>query len=104
MQQEYRIETDRGFIRIAAVDRQEAEMLARCDGYLVRRGTSMQIDKITLIFSKYGPDVALLYTNLPPSMWPYQEGPPLKLDMAAGTGAKYLEENFPGVPVKVIEA
>jgi hypothetical protein len=59
------------------------------------------IKKITLILSG-GPDEALIYVDLPPTMWPYDNDPVFRLDLAYDTGFKYCSENFPNVPFELI--
>lgn len=64
----------------------------------------IEIKQITIIEAEYGGDDVFLHTNLAPSIWPFEQSPTLKLACAKGTGRKYASDNFPGVPVVIVEA
>ena len=63
--------------------------------------TKFKINKIVLL--KRGCDTAFLVTDLPPSIWPYNENVRLKFELASDLSEKYLAENFPDVPVEIID-
>jgi len=43
-----------------------------------------------------------LNTNLPCGTFPFHGEATIRLDIAKGTGKKYCETNFPGVPINMI--
>ena len=68
-------------------------------------GAAMQIDitSIMVLTGGGGTDRITLRTNLPPSLWPWTEPLSLSAEVAHGAGEQYVWDNFPGVPVQVID-
>jgi len=65
----------------------------------------MIIEKITVIVPDKGrPDVILLYTNLPPTEFPFNESAVAKMAIANGHGEKYCSDNFPNIPTRIISS
>jgi len=54
---------------------------------------TIEIESVTIVTS-HGTDVILINTTLPNSVWPFEGGTTLKVEAAAGTGEKWLHENF----------
>lgn len=66
---------------------------------------TVQVTSITLLHSSHRADIIYLHTTLPPgcpAVDPLAES--LTLTVAAGTGEVYVQTNFPGVEVEVINA
>jgi hypothetical protein len=63
----------------------------------------MNILKIKLLTNKRGTDTLFLYTDLPPSIFPYKENAVLKLELANATGKQYCIDNFKDLPIEIIE-
>lgn len=51
---------------------------------------------------KFGPDIVILDTDLPPSTFPYDETPFVTFKVAAKRGEIYVQENFPNIPYTMI--
>jgi hypothetical protein len=58
------------------------------------------ITSITIVVQ--GLDFVYLRTDLPPTVWPWNEPATLRLEAARGTGLDYCKKNFPGIPVEVV--
>ena len=64
----------------------------------------MKILSITIIRDKEN-EFLYLNTDLPQPLWPFEKsGAQFRMSMALGFGKKYVEEHFPNVPVKIINA
>lgn len=62
----------------------------------------MKITKITIILIDDVSDCVLLYTDLPPSTWPWKISPYLKLDCSFNSGEEYVKKNFPNIDYNII--
>lgn len=60
----------------------------------------MKIQKIHIVTGR-GPDTVCLWTDLPPSYWPWDQTPGVYFDCAANTAIEYVAKNFAGIPVEV---
>jgi hypothetical protein len=63
----------------------------------------MNILKIKLLTDTQGTDIIFLYTDLPPSIFPYTENAVLKLELANATGQQYCINNFKDLPIEIIK-
>ena len=62
----------------------------------------MNITKITLIRSKFHSDKLILYTDLPPTTYPFNERATMTMEVSAGDGLSYCRFNFTDIPVTEI--
>lgn len=62
----------------------------------------MRITSITIIKSQET-DTLFLETDLPCGTWPYKGFQSLKTEVAHGSGEQYVRDNFPGVPLKIVD-
>lgn len=60
----------------------------------------MNITHITVVTGT-GPDVIFLDTDLPCGTYPFEGNQHLRMDVAADTGKRYVEEHFSDVPVRI---
>lgn len=63
---------------------------------------TFKIKSITILTGR-GSDEIGLETDLPNEVSPCQGNACLTVHVSRGTGKDYCEQNFPGIPVKVIE-
>jgi hypothetical protein len=59
----------------------------------------IEITQIMLVTKRGGPDVLVLSFAFPCGCWPYEAAASAQMQCAAGGGAKYAAEHFPGVPL-----
>lgn len=50
-----------------------------------------------------GMDNCVLHTSLPAAAYPFKGHEAMLLFAARDTGEDYIRENFPGIPIKVVE-
>lgn len=55
----------------------------------------LEIEKIVVLHCDHGPDLIQLHTKgLKPCIWPFDESPTPRFEVARGTGIDYVKENF----------
>jgi hypothetical protein len=64
---------------------------------------NINITSITIIERKNFSDTVVLHTTLPGAVWPYDEPNCMRFEAAKGSGVKYCDFNFHGIPVTVIQ-
>jgi len=52
--------------------------------------------------NSFAPDLLVVTTDLPQTCYPFDAAVDFRIEVQAGTGELYCEENFPGVPVTVV--
>lgn len=62
---------------------------------------SFSVNRILVIERQCGTDRVLIYTNLPSTVYPYDEPATMVLDVAKGSGVAYVTENFGITPESV---
>jgi len=50
-----------------------------------------------------GTDVVICVTSLPNGIFPFTGNQTVRLDLAHGTAEKYMTDNMPTVPLKVVD-
>jgi len=63
----------------------------------------MHITNVTVITDTTGADTIVLDLDLPPSR-PFEKKASAKMDVSKGKGVEYARDNFPGVPIRVIDS
>ena len=64
----------------------------------------IEIVDILIVHNKHSGDFISLRTNLPNGAYPFNETASLTMTIAKGSGEKYCVDNFPNVPVKIINS
>lgn len=63
----------------------------------------LPIIRATVVRLKHGCDYVTLATPLPDSVFPFKEELGVRFQAARDTGLDYVEKNFPGIPVELVE-
>ena len=64
---------------------------------------SINVTSITVVRLKDSTDSMYLKTDLPGGTWPFKDTVSVFMQVAQGMAEKYVEENFPGVPLEIID-
>jgi hypothetical protein len=65
---------------------------------------TIDVNKIVLVKGKYGPDYIYLHTDLPTAQYPFDQKESIRITAASNFGEKYIIDNFPFIPVEIVEA
>jgi hypothetical protein len=63
----------------------------------------LEIKKIFVLHRPNSTDHLYLYTELPPTVWPFKESPTLQMEVVWGKGREYAAKNFPGIPIEYVD-
>lgn len=63
---------------------------------------SFNVNRVVVIERQCGTDRVLIYTDLPSTVYPYDEPATMVLDVAKGSGVAYVIENFKLTPEVVV--